>query len=187
MYANPEDLEAAVEILEAARKELESRNKLSELDVKLKDTLRDVAAIIGERPFKPYDDISSACKNYVELRDQLTIERKAWEDHEAAVKGEMERISMWLRDRGDELGVDSFNSPYGTAYRNVKTSYRVENWNDYAAWLLKTGNLHCVEKRPAKLAVKEVYEETGELPPGLLEFVEVEFNVRRPSKAKSRS
>lgn len=187
MFVNPEDLSTAVEILEAARKELTSRNKLSELDTKLSDTLFDVVAILGERPFKQYSDISSACRNYVELRDQLSIERKAWEDHEAAVKGEMDKISMWLRDRGDELGVDSFNSPYGTAYRNIKTSYRVEKWDDYSAWMLRTGNIHCVEKRPAKLAVKEVYEQTGELPPGLLEFVEVEFNVRRPNKPRAKS
>lgn len=185
MFVNPERAQECLDTLGVILKELSNRPKLSDLDEKVKSSINDAIVLLLDEPFKPYFDISGACRNYVELRDRLSIERKAWETHESVMKGEMEKISMWLRDKGDELGVDSFNSPYGTAYRNVKVSYRVESWEIYSSWLLKTGNLQCVEKRPAKLAVKEIYEETGELPPGLTEFVEVEFNIRRPTKSKS--
>lgn len=133
-----------------------------------------------------YDaSINDAVGTYVELRDRLAVDRHAWEEHELRIKDHVERISMWLRDKGDELGTDSFSTPSGTAYRAVKESYRIESWPTYSAWILKTGNIHCLERRPAKLACKEIFEELGELPEGLTRHEEVEFLVRRPTKKKA--
>ena len=185
MFVNSESAVNAAEILDVLISRLEEQTKLSALDQSILESIRDVKIELEPKPYKPYGSISEAVSNYVELRDMLGLDRKAWEDHEKDVKSEMEKISMYLRDRGDELGVDSFNTPYGTAYRNIKESFRIESWDSYAAWLLKTGNLQCLEKRPAKLAVREIFEESGELPPGLIQYVEVEFNVRRPTKKSS--
>src|SRR5574337_1245676 len=97
----------------------------------------------------------------------------------------MEKISMWLRDKGDELGVDSFKTQYGTAYRSIKTSYRVGNWDEFVGWIRDTGNFQCLEKRVAKLATKEIHDESGVVPPGVEYSAEVEFDVRRPTKKAS--
>lgn len=185
MYVNPESAYTAIELLNVMAKTLGDKNTLSQLDSKLYDTIEEIKALLAHKPFKEYKDIKEAVANYVEYRDQLSIERKAWEEHERDIKDEMTRISMWLRDRGDEMGVDSFNTPYGTAYRNVKKSFRIEDWQEYSSWIIKTNNAQCLEKRPAKLAVQDIIDETGEIPPGLMEFVEVEFNVRRPTKSKA--
>lgn len=128
--------------------------------------------------------IEQAVGAYVQLRDSLSEDRHAWEEHEKHVKGHMERISMWLRDRADDLEVDTFATKAGTAYRAVKEQFRIVNWADYSQWLLETGNIHCLERRAAKLANKEIYDSTGNLPPGLERHTEVEFQVRRPTKRK---
>ena len=185
MHVNSESADNAMAILQSAFDALMARKNLSELDVKLKESIQEAIMELSPKPFKPYSDIQNAVGNYVELRDLLSVDRKAWEDYESMVKDEMTRISMYLRDRGDEFGVDSFSTPYGTAYRNVKVSYRIESWEDYSAWMRDTDNMQCVEKRAAKLAVKDIIDELGTLPPGLTEFVEVEFNVRRPTKGKA--
>ena len=131
--------------------------------------------------FKSIDD---AIGSYVALRDELSINKRAWATKEEEYKGILEKISMWLRDKADELGVDSFNSRlYGTAFRSVKTSYRVGNWESFLEWCKQNNAFHCLEKRCAKLAVKEIHDETGEIPPGLDYHVEVEMDVRRPSKS----
>lgn len=184
MFVNPESAQNALAILTIARDGLAARSKLSEIDQSVLESLNDAIAEILPKPFIEYANIQQAVGNYVKYRDMLSVERKGWEDHEKDVKDEMTRISMWLRDRGDELGVDSFNTPYGTAYRNVKSSYRIEDWDAYSKWIIATNNAQCLEKRPAKLAVKEIFDKDGSLPPGLMEFVEVEFNVRRPTKSK---
>jgi len=182
MFINPEDGQQAIDMLNVLASALTEKQKLSQLDDKILQSVLEIRETLMPKPFGDYASINEAVRVYVQLRDQLGVERKAWETHEGEVKSYQEKISMFLRDKGDELGVDSFATQFGTAYRNTKTSYRIENWDEFKSWILKTGNLQCVEKRPAKLAVKEIYETDGVLPNGLNEFVEVEFNVRRASK-----
>ena len=129
--------------------------------------------------FKSIDD---AVEKYVELRDFLKIESKKFNDLEEEVKGQLAQISMWLRDKGDALGVDSFKTSSGTAFRTVKTSYRVQDWNEFIGWIKETGNFQCLEHRVAKLATKEIHDDLGEVPPGIYFSAEVEFSIRRPIK-----
>lgn len=130
-----------------------------------------------------FKSIDEAIEKFVELRDFMSIETKKYNELEAGIKGELEKISMWLRDQGDRLGVDNFKTAHGTAFRHVKTSYRIGDWESYIRWIKETGNFQCLEKRAAKLAVKEIHDVTGIVPPGLDYSAEVEFQVRRPTKS----
>lgn len=134
-----------------------------------------------------FKSIDEAIEAYVATRDELRAKQQAFKLEEDAMKLRMEQISMWLRDKADELGVDSFKTQFGTAYRSVKTSYRVATggWDTFIGWVKETGNFQCLEKRVAKLATKEIHDDTGEIPPGLDYVAEVEFDVRRPTKAKA--
>ena len=134
-----------------------------------------------------FKSIDEAIEAYVNTRDELRAKQQAFKLEEDAMKLRMEQISMWLRDKADELGVDSFKTQFGTAYRSVKTSYRVASggWDAFIGWVKETGNFQCLEKRVAKLATKEIHDDTGTIPPGLDYVAEVEFDVRRPTKAKA--
>ena len=134
-----------------------------------------------------FKSIDEAIEAYVNTRDELRAKQQAFKLEEDAMKVRMEQISMWLRDKADELGVDSFKTQFGTAYRSVKTSYRVATggWDAFIGWVKETGNFQCLEKRVAKLATKEIHDDTGAIPPGLDYVAEVEFDVRRPTKAKA--
>lgn len=134
-----------------------------------------------------FKSIDEAIEAYVNTRDELRAKQQAFKLEEDAMKANMEQISMWLRDKADELGVDSFKTQFGTAYRSVKTSYRVATggWDAFIGWVKETGNFQCLEKRVAKLATKEIHDDTGAIPPGLDYVAEVEFDVRRPTKAKA--
>lgn len=129
-----------------------------------------------------FSNINDAITTYVATRDDLDRERKAYNAYEARAKNYMDRIEMFIKEKADELGVDSFKTQGGTAYRTVKTSYKVTTWDEFVEWLKATGNFHCLEKRAAKNAVKEIHDSTGEVPPGLDYQTEVTFDVRRPSK-----
>lgn len=130
-----------------------------------------------------FTSLNDAIATYVATRDDLDKERKAYNSYEARSKNYMDRIEMYIKDKADELGVDSFKTEGGTAYRSVKTRYKVQNWDDFLEWMKATGNFQCLEKRAAKNAVKEIHDETTEIPPGLGYDVEIGFDVRRPSKA----
>lgn len=126
--------------------------------------------------------LDDAINVYVATRDELAAERKAYNTYEAKAKNYMDRIEMFIKEKADELGVDSIRTKSGTAYRTVKTAYRVGNWDEFIAWIKQTDNFHCLEKRAAKNAVKEIHDETGEIPPGLEYVAEIAFDVRRPGK-----
>lgn len=129
-----------------------------------------------------FSTLNEAIGTYVATRDALDVERKAYNFYEANAKAYMARIEGFIREKADELGMDSIRTESGTAYRSVKTQYRVADWDAFWQYIKANDYSHCVEKRAAKLAVKEIHDETGELPPGLDYHTEVVFDVRRPSK-----
>lgn len=135
----------------------------------------------GTPAFKSIDE---AVRRYVDQRDALKQYMAQVKIVEDQAKEELSKISMWLRDKGDELGIDSFKTQYGTAYRSVKVSYRVGDWETFIEWVKTNNAFQCLEKRVAKLATKEIHDETGNIPDGIDFFAEVEFDVRRPIKPK---
>lgn len=131
-----------------------------------------------------FKSIDEAIEKYVNRRDELKSLQSEFKRIEDERKEELEKIQMWLRDKADDLGVDSFKTQFGTAYRSVKARYSVSagSWDTFIDWVKKTGNFQCLEKRVAKLATKEIHDDTGEVPPGIEYSAEVEFDVRRPTK-----
>ena len=131
--------------------------------------------------------IDEAIGEYVKIRDELREKMQEFGAIEKAYKDYLEKISMWLLDKGDELGVDNFKTESGTAFRNVKVQYRVGSWDQFVEWVQQSGNFQCLEKRVAKNATKEIHDESGLVPPGIEYVAEVEFDVRRPNKRGDKS
>lgn len=127
------------------------------------------------------DDLISM---YIKARNQLATDRKGYKSREASVKLHMSIISMTLRDKGDMLGVDSFKSAFGTAYRNIKETFRVSTWDDLVSYVKQTGNFQVLQKRVSPNAIKEIRTVDGAIPPGVEPHVEIEFAVRSPTARK---
>jgi hypothetical protein len=128
-----------------------------------------------------FSTVDAAIEAYVALRDELREFQRGVKTREDLLKSQLDEISMWLRDKADEIGVDSFKTKHGTAYRNLKESYRIGDWDAFVAYIKETDNFQLFEKRVAKNAAKEIHRE-GQIPPGLDYVTEVEFNVLRPKK-----
>ena len=123
--------------------------------------------------------VEEMISKYIMVRNKLTLGRKSFETFETSAKAIQDVLNASLVQIGNDTGVESFKTPSGTAFRKIKKSYRVEDWDAYSAWLLETGNMHCVEKRPAKMAVEEIHNEEGQIPPGLRFEQEIEFQFRK--------
>jgi len=124
-------------------------------------------------------DIGEMVKHYVSLRAELDAQRKEYQAIEKSLKAEMDKIMLEVMTLADNIGVDNFKTPYGTAYRNIKQSYKVDDWDTYVQWAKNHDALHTIQKRVTKTAVDEIVEETGEIPPGLDLFTEVTFNFMK--------
>lgn len=130
--------------------------------------------------------IDQVVETYRRIRDEISALTADYNSKKEQLESELERLSMWLRDKADELGVESFNTPSGTAYRNVKKSYRVADWPKLVEYIVLNKAWDMLEKRVAKLATQERHNATGEVPPGVAYAVEVEFLVRKPASSKSK-
>jgi hypothetical protein len=121
---------------------------------------------------------------YIRCRNQLATDTKSYKARKERVKGFMGMISMALRDKADKVGTDTFKGSYGTAFRQTKEKFTINDWDSFSKWLLATGNLQVIQKRVSPNAVKEIRTLDGEMPPGVGVFKEVEFAVRAPSGSK---
>ena len=126
-------------------------------------------------------DVASKVQKYIQIRNELAEIRKTFQAVEVALKADLEDISFEILNISDELGVDSLKTEYGTAYRSVKSSYRVLDWEMYLQWAEEHGALHTIQKRVTKTAVDEIVEADlgGDLPPGLDLYTEVTINIRK--------
>ena len=136
-----------------------------------------------DNPYKDHS-VKELIQMGVEIRDNLRDESRKFKKFEASAKDMLLRISQALKVKGDELGVDSFKTEEGTAYRNLKESYRVGVWDEVLAFIKETGNFQMLEKRVAKLATKEIHRSTGKIPPGVMYVPEEEFVIRRPNEKR---
>ena len=125
--------------------------------------------------------IGGVIKKYVTLRDKLTAWQRKRDEEEKNKKAELEVLEMWLLEKTKELGVESFKTEYGTAYRSTEEHYRIRDWSSFIEFVKKTDNYSLLQKRVTKTAAKDVHIETGEIPAGLDYFQEYKVNVRRPT------
>jgi len=70
---------------------------------------------------KPGVKIGQVVKRFVELRDELSERRKAFKDFEKDQKFKLDRLTVWLGKQSEKLGVNSFATDFGTAYKKKKT------------------------------------------------------------------
>lgn len=150
--------------------------------------------------------VDDLIRTYREVRDQLTTDRRGYKRREAAMRSHMQVLSMAMLAKAEMLGVTSFSSPFGTAFRKESTKYPITDWDAFLSWMLETKNYHTIQKRISSTAIREIAEATrqellaqhmsdGELPvitdeqvlpPGIGIHREVEFAVRAPTASKSR-
>ena len=128
------------------------------------------------------ENVGELIKKYVELRDHLAQERKKFKELETGIKTDLEVVEMQLLELQNMLGTTSLSSDRGTAYRVDKESYRIGNWDKFIEFVAKTNNWQMLEKRCAKIATKEVLEETSGMAPdeiGIDYVLEHTIQIRR--------
>ena len=136
-----------------------------------------------EEIMKEFKNVGDAVRFYVLQRDRLRKWSEKVKAEEEKRKAALTEIEMWLLKKSDEMGVDSFKTPAGTAYKQIKEHYRIENWEAFVGYVKRTDNFQLFEKRVAKLAAKEIHSSEG-LPDGLNFFSEYVMHVLRPSTKK---
>lgn len=118
-------------------------------------------------------------ESYLTIRDR---KRELETRHKEELKPYNEtlaKIELALSQIMDETGLTNLPGGGGTAYRTVRTSVVVADWDSFLGWVRENDLWHMLEHRASKTAVEEVLVETSELPPGINVSRDVAVQVRK--------
>lgn len=123
--------------------------------------------------------IDQVVERYVNLRDDIAQKKADFEAAIAPLKAALEKIETYLLGRANELGVDSFKTPHGTAYTSVRTSVKVADKEAFLNFCKSKDEFGLMEVRASKVAIEQYVASQEETPPGIDIVTERTLNVRR--------
>lgn len=116
---------------------------------------------------------------YIEMRDAKAALKKKFTADTEKLDEIMTKIEGFILEHFNETGVESARCAGGTAYKSVRTSATVADWDATLAYI-KTNDLwNMLDKRVNKTAVDEFKTEHNDLPPGINWREEIIVNIRR--------
>jgi hypothetical protein len=129
---------------------------------------------------------STACKNYIELRNKVNeIENKAKADA-AEHKEKMLQLETWLTMKADEEGLDNIKTEFGTAYWSNIASAKVANRDAFMDFVKRENAFDMLENRVSKEAVKSYMAGHDNMVPPGVDFSQIrKFNLRATGGADS--
>ena len=113
-------------------------------------------------------DDATLVKLFIALRDRRARRKADFQLDDVDDKEKQERIEIEFLKRFNERGIDNVSSRgVGTAYRSVRASAKVADWDSLLEFIKKVGAWEMLERRVSKVAVEKFKAETNDLPPGV--------------------
>lgn len=124
-------------------------------------------------------DVNKLVDSYIELRDKKAKIKAEYDLKVAEVDTVLDKIEAALLRVLNDTGVDSMRATSGTAYKSVRTSATVADWDAFLTFVKSNEAWEMLERRAAKSAVEQYKAANEDLPPGLNYREEVVVNIRR--------
>lgn len=115
---------------------------------------------------------------YLKLRAKDAQMKKRHSEERKPILEKMEKIENAILAHFQKTGQTSSKTDYGTPYISTRDSATVADREAFLAFVIEGGNLHFLESKANKTAVKEYMEEHEEPPPGVKYTSEQKINVR---------
>jgi hypothetical protein len=113
-------------------------------------------------------DDATLLKAFIQLRDRRAQRKAAYEADDAGDKDKQAKIEVEFLRRFNERGIDNVSSKgVGTAYRSVRTSATVADWDELFGFIQQEEAWEMIERRVNKTAVEQYRSVNDELPPGV--------------------
>lgn len=124
-------------------------------------------------------DIAKDIELYRQLREKKAELKAVYDAKRREYDRALEAIENRMLQALQEMGVNSVRTDNGTAYISQKVTYGIDSWEHVRDFILDTGMVEMLQKRPAKAVVDEYLEVNEQLPPGLSRHAELVVNVRK--------
>lgn len=116
---------------------------------------------------------------YIDIRDQVAKLEAEHKKTVAPYKEAMGKIEGTVLTILNNMGVDSFKTPAGTAYSTTRTSVTVADRAAFMDYVVANQQFDLLDVRPNKTAVQGFLEAHQDLPPGVNVSRAVACNFRR--------
>ena len=115
----------------------------------------------------------------IKLRDTRAELKKRYDTEDGVLKEKMEKLEGYLAQVMQDTNSTQLGSKHGTAYTQINMKASCSDWPSYWSFIQETGRFDMLEKRVGSTAIKDYYNETGDLPPGINISQEMKVVVRR--------
>ena len=123
--------------------------------------------------------IDTLCKIYMKMRAKVS----ELDAQIATIKEQQEQVSIAMRDKMKDLGVNSLRTDHGTVTMLKKTRYYTQDWDSFKNFVLENQAVDLLERRIAQTNMTQFLEENpGLVPPGLNADQKFDVSVRKPTK-----
>ena len=117
---------------------------------------------------------------YIKIRDARDEVKREMEEKVATMQADLDAINQTLLEHFKEQGIDSARTPFGTAYRTIKSRYWTNDWDAMRHFIAEHDAFELLEKRIHQTNMKQFLEENPDLhPAGLNVDSEYSVTVRR--------
>jgi uncharacterized protein (DUF2164 family) len=117
---------------------------------------------------------------YIKIRDTRDEVKREMEEKVATLQADLDSINQTLLEHFKEQGIDSARTPFGTAYRTIKSRYWTNDWDAMRHFIAEHDAFELLEKRIHQTNMKQFLEENPDLhPAGLNVDSEYSVTVRR--------
>lgn len=125
------------------------------------------------------DDVS-LLKVFIGLRDKRAKRKAAFTNDDLDDRTKQDRIENEFLSRFNDRGIDNVSARgVGTAFRNVRASATVGDWDSLLAHIQENDAWEMLERRVNKTAVQQFRDEHEDLPPGVNWSETQTINFRR--------
>lgn len=132
--------------------------------------------------------IETAITKYIELRHKRAELKRQYDEDDAKLKGQMEKIEVAMLGRLKALGVRQLATNTGMAYVERVRKPRCGDWSAFLAHIINTARPEMLQRRLSEKIIVDEFTETcsgedaadGVLPPGVILDTEevVRFRVK---------
>jgi len=116
---------------------------------------------------------------YIVLRDKRDSIKNSVKEKVAAIDETLKLVENAMLAEFQRTGAESVRTPAGTAYKTVRTSATVGDWDAVLAFIQKNDAWYMLDKRVNKTGVEQYRQEHNDLPPGVSWVEDLTINVRR--------
>lgn len=161
------------------------KSKVPRLTAKAKKALAQDGGPPLEKLTSANFNIAAIVEKYIEMRDELDAEVDALKEKQAKKRDTMAKMEAAILLFYERHGIDSTGTEKGTAYKSVRTSTKVADWQKLLPFIIKNEAWNLLEKRVSSSGLEEFLEENdSKMPPGVDRRSEMTLKVRRPTKKK---